>query len=154
GLELQGLLDVVEEDGHLRYPNPVHDSTPTRSPFWLRYSTSISQKRPVPSFVVFSSLTDRSTCLVERTSPGRTGSKNVSELSLITASGRSNRSFMSKCTCSGRACSVRPGAQWWGRNHVESIVGGAMGPPVSSPATLSSQNRGLPFSTEEHAVQT
>ena len=36
-------------------------STPTSSSRWLRYSTSITQKRPVPSLVVFGSLTDRST---------------------------------------------------------------------------------------------
>ena len=87
-------------------------------------------------------------------SPGRTGSWKTMELSVITASGRSKRSFMSKWICRGRACVVRPGAQWWGRNHVESMVGGATGPPVSSAATLSSQNKGLAFSTDEQAVQT
>ena len=71
-------------------------------------------------------------------------------LSLITASGRSKRSFRSKCTWSGSFCSVWPGAQWCGRNHVEIIDGGAIGPPVSSAATSSSQNSGLPFSTDAH----
>ena len=47
---------------------------------------------------------------------------------------------------------MRPGAQWWGRNHVDNIDGGAMGPPVSSSATASSQNSGLPFSTDDTAV--
>ena len=49
---------------------------------------------------------------------------------------------------------MRPGAQWWGRNHTETMVGGAIGPPVTSSATSSSQNRGLPFSTDEHVVHT
>ena len=53
----------------------------------------------------------------------------------------------------GQCAFVRPGAQWWGRNHTESIVGGAIGPPVSSAAASSSQNSGLPFSTEAHDVQ-
>ena len=65
------------------------------------------------------------------------------------ASGRSNASFMSKCTWSGTFGSARPGAQWWGRNHAESIDGGATGPSVSAAATSSSQNSGLPFSADE-----
>ena len=40
-----------------------------------------------------------------------------------------------------------------GRNHTESIVGGAIGPPVISSATSSSQNSGLPFSTDAQLVQ-
>src|SRR5205085_12665877 len=76
-LELEALFDAVVQQVHLRYPNPVHDSTPTSSPLWLRYSTSISQKRPVPSLVVFSSLTERNTWRVDSTSPGRTGPQNV-----------------------------------------------------------------------------
>ena len=60
----------------------------------------------------------------------------------------------SKWTCSGELGLVRPGAQWWGRNHTESIVGGAIGPPVISAAAVSSQNSGLPFSTEAQEVQT
>ena len=75
-------------------------------------------------------------------------------LSVITASGSPKRALRSKCTCSGSACSVRPGAQWWGRNQTETIDGGAMGPPVSAAATSSSQNSGLPFSTDAHDVQT
>ncbi len=59
----------------------------------------------------------------------------------------------SKCTCRGRAGSSRPGAQWWGRNQTESMVGGAMGPSVISSATAGSQKSGLPFSTEEQLVQ-
>ena len=49
---------------------------------------------------------------------------------------------------------VRPGAQWWGRNHTETMVGGAIGPPVTASATSSSQKMGLPFSTDEHVVHT
>ena len=74
-------------------------------------------------------------------------------LSVMTASGSSKRALRSKWTCSGSASSVRPGAQWCGRNHTESIVGGAIGPPVSSSATSSSQNSGLPFSTDAQVVQ-
>ena len=56
---------------------------------WLRYSTSITQKRPVPSFVVFGSLTERRIWRVRKRSPGRTGSWNTIVLSVITASGSS-----------------------------------------------------------------
>ena len=84
----------------------------------------------------------------------RTGVWNSMVLSVITASGRAKRSFRSKCTCSGSASSVRPGAQWWGRNQTDTMDGGAMGPPVSASATSSSQKSGLPFSTDEHDVQT
>ncbi len=108
----------------------------------------------MPSFVVFGSLTERRIWRVCRTSPGRTGSWNTIVLSVITASGRPNVSFRSKWTCSGSASSVRPGAQLCGRNHTESIVGGAIGPPVISAATSSSQNSGLPFSTDAQVVQT
>ena len=48
------------------------------------------------------------------TSPGRTGSWKTIVLSVMTASGSPKRSFRSKCTCSGSACCVRPGAQWCG----------------------------------------
>ena len=88
------------------------------------------------------------------TSPGRTGSWNTIVLSVITASGSPRRSFRSKWTFNGRRCSLRPGAQWWGRNHTEIMVGGAMGPSVTSSATASSQYNGLAFSTEAHIVQT
>ena len=114
----------------------------------------MTQKRPVPSFVVFSSLTERRTWYVRRTSPMRTGVWNSMLLSDMIASGSPKSSLRSKCTWSGSACSVRPGAQWWGRNHTETIVGGAIGPPVSASATSSSQKSGLPFSTEEHDVHT
>ena len=87
------------------------------------------------------------------TSPGRTGSWKMIVLSVITASGSSRRSFRSKWTWSGSATFVRPGAQWCGRNQTESIVGGAIGPSVSSAATSSSQNSGLPFSTDAQVVQ-
>ena len=70
------------------------------------------------------------------------------------ASGRSNRAFRSKWTCSGsRSPALLPGAQWWWRNHTEIMVGGATSPPVSSSATASSQNSGLPFSTDAQLVQ-
>ncbi len=118
------------------------------------YSTSMTQKRPVPSLVVFSSLTERRIWRVRSRSPGRTGSWNTMVLSLMTASGNPRPSLRSKWTCRGRAWAVRPGAQWWGRNHTETMVGGAMGPPVTSSATCSSQNRGLPFSTEAQVVHT
>ena len=131
----------------------MYDSTHTSSSRWLWYTTSITQKRPVPSFVVFSSLTERSTWCVRRRSPTRTGSWNTNVLSVITASGSSKRSFKSKCTCSGTCGSVRPGRQWCGRNHTDTIVGGAIGPPVISAATSSSQNSGLPFSTDAQDVQ-
>ena len=49
---------------------------------------------------------------------------------------------------------MRSGAQWWGRNHTDTMVGGAIGPPVTSSATSSSQKSGLPFSTDEQVVQT
>ena len=113
----------------------------------------MTQKRPVPSLVVFGSLSDRSTCDVLTTSPGRTGAWNTTSLSLMIASGRPRRSLRSKWTWSGSFCAVWPGCQWWGRNHSDSVDGGAMGPPVISAATLSSQNSGLPFSTEAHDVQ-
>ncbi len=48
---------------------------------------------------------------------------------------------------------VWPGCQWCGRNHSDSVDGGAIGPPVISSATLSSQYSGLPFSTEAQEVQ-
>src|SRR5262249_24217654 len=70
-----------------RYPNPVYDSTPTSSSRWFRYSTSMIQKRPAPSFVVLGSLTERRICRVCSTSPGRTGSWKTIVLSVITASG-------------------------------------------------------------------
>ncbi len=66
----------------------------------------------------------------------RTGAWNSMVLSVITASGRPKRSLRSKCTCSGSACSVRPGAQWWGRNQTETMDGGAIGPPVSAVGDL------------------
>ena len=113
----------------------------------------MTQKRPVPSLVVLGSLSERSTWAVLMTSPGRTGSWNATSLSLMIASGRPRRSFRSKCTCSGSLCAVWPGCQWWGRNHSDKVEGGAMGPPVISAATSSSQNSGLPFSTEAHEVQ-
>ena len=37
--------------------------------------------------------------------------------------------------------------------QADSMVGGAMKPSVTSSATFSSQNSGLPFSTDEHDVQ-
>ena len=103
------------------------------------YSTSITQKRPVPSLVVFSSDTERRIWRVVMRSPGRTGSPKVMTLSLITASGRPSVSFRSKWTFRGTWGSDTPGAQWWGRNQTESIDGGAIGPPASSSATASSQ---------------
>ena len=87
-------------------------------------------------------------------SPGRTGSWKTMVLSLMTASGRPRPSLRSKWTCRGSPWVVRPGAQWWGRNHTETMVGGAIGPPVTASATCSSQKSGLPFSTDEHVVQT
>jgi hypothetical protein len=72
-------------------------------------------------------------------------------LSLMIASGRSRRSLRSKCTCRASP-SPRPGDQWWGRNHADSKVGTAMGPPVMASATASSQNSGLPFSTDAALV--
>lgn len=102
--------------------------------------------------MVLGPLTDRRIWRVCSRSPGRTGSWNTIVLSVITASGRSNAALRSKCTCSGRATSVRPGAQWWGRNQTEIMVGGAMGPSVTSAATSGSQKSGLPFSTDEHDV--
>ena len=60
-------------------------------------------------------------------------------LSVITASGRPKSALRSKWTCSGSASSLRPGAQWCGRNQTETMDGGATGPPVSSSATSSSQ---------------
>ena len=63
----------------------------------------MTQKRPVPSFVVFGSLTDRRIWRVCSTSPGRTGSWNTIVLSVITASGSPNVSFRSKWTWSGSA---------------------------------------------------
>ena len=49
----------------------------------------------------------------------------------------------SKCTWSGSATSVRSGAQLWGRNHTDSIVGGAgakpfieVGKPIKTGDTL------------------
>jgi hypothetical protein len=44
------------------------------SPRWLRYSTSITQKRPVPTRVRLSALTDFSTWTAVTVSPGRMGS--------------------------------------------------------------------------------
>ena len=101
----------------------------------------------------FGSETERSTCQVRSRSPGRTGSRNTMVLSVITASGRPSFSFRSKCTWSGCATSLRPGAQKWGRNQTEIMVGGAIQPPVISLAAFSSQNSGLPFSTEAQVVK-
>ena len=72
----------------------------------------------------------------------------------MTASGRPRPSFRSKWICSGRPGVERSGAQWCGRNQTDTMVGGAIGPPVTSSATSGSQKSGLPFSTEEHVVQT
>ena len=113
----------------------------------------MTQNRPVPSFVVFGSLSDRRTCDVLITSPGRTGVWKATSLSLITASGRPRTSLRSKCTCSGSRGTDWPGCQWCGRNHSERVDGGATGPPVRSSATASSQNSGFPFSTEAQDVQ-
>ena len=74
-------------------------------------------------------------------------------LSVITASGSPSFSFRSKCTWSGCACSLRPGAQKCGRNQAEIIEGGAIQPPVTSLAVFSSQNSGLPFCTDEQLVK-
>src|ERR1700694_3586259 len=113
----------------------------------------MTQKRPVPSFVVFSLLTDRKRWHDVITSPTRTGSWNTIVFSEMMASGRSRRSFMSKCTCNGKPGVERHGAQLCGRNHTDSMVGGAIGPAVIDAATSSSQNSGLPFSTDEHVDQ-
>ena len=108
----------------------------------------------MPSLVVFGSLSERRTWAVLITSPGRTGSWKTTSLSLMIASGRPSRSLRSKCTCRGSFWAVCPGCQWWGRNQSESVDGGAIGPPVRSAATASSQYSGLPFSTEAHDVHT
>src|SRR5205085_12192384 len=148
---------VPAYEGHAsprRYPNPVYDSTPTNSSSWLRYSTSITQNRPVPSFVVFGSLTERRIWRVRNRSPGRTGSWNTIVLSVITASGSAKIRFRSKCDCKGTPGSVRPGDHWCGRNHTEIMVGGAIGPPVTSSATTSSLKTGLPSPTDAQARHT
>ena len=84
----------------------------------------------------------------------RTGSWKVLVFEEMMASGRSRFSLRSKWAWSGTAGSDRPGDQWWGRNQTESMVGGAIGPPVRSVAMSSSQNSGFPFWTEAHVVQT
>ena len=126
---------------------------PHSSPRWLRYSTSITQKRPVPNRRVCSSLTETSRCALVIMSPGRIGSWKVVTFSVMTASGSSKRAFMSKWICSGSFSTVRPGAQWCGRNHADNSDGGATGPSVISSATASSQKMGLPFSTDAALVQ-
>ena len=73
--------------------------------------------------------------------------------SVMIASGRPKRAFMSKWICSGSFSTARPGAQWCGRNHADSSDSGATGPSVISSATASSQNSGLPFSTDAALVQ-
>ena len=130
---------VVEQEARrhactVMWPRPGGSRTrcrtrppPARRPGWCRRRRS-PRTGPCPSFVVFSSLTERSTWWVRSTSPMRTGAWNSMVLSVMTASGRPKRSFRSKCTCSGSACSVRPGAQWCGRNQTETMVGGATGP--------------------------
>jgi hypothetical protein len=127
---------------------------PTHSARWFWYSTSITQKRPVPSLVRFGSEIERSTCQVFSRSPGRTGSPNTMVLSVITASGSSSTCFRSKWTCSGCADPLRPGAQWCGRNQTDSMLGGAIQPSVRAFAIFSSQNSGLPFCTEAQLVKT
>ena len=89
------------------------------------------------------------------TSPGRTGSWKVTiVLSIITASGRPNRSLRSKCTWQRhRPGCVCPGPSCGAGTRAESIVGGRIGPSVSAAATPSSQKSGLPFSTEAHEAR-
>ena len=65
----------------------------------------------VPSFVFFSSDTDRRIWRVASTSPGRTGSWKTMVLSDITASGRPSFSFRSKWIWRGRWGASRSGAQ-------------------------------------------
>ena len=86
-------------------------------------------------------------------SPGRTGSWKVVTFSVMIASGSSKRAFRSKWICSGSFSTVRPGAQWCGRNHADRSESGAIGPPVISSATSSSQKSGLAFSTDAALVQ-
>ena len=74
-------------------------------------------------------------------------------LSVITASGRSSACFRSKWTCRGWEAPLRSGAQWWGRNQADSMLGGAIQPSVISLATFSSQKSGFPFSTEAQLVK-
>ena len=56
-------------------------------------------------------------------------------------------------TCNGTCGSVLPGLQLCGRNHTDTIDGGAIGPPVIAFAVASSQKSGLPFSTDAQVVQ-
>ena len=93
--------------------------------------------------MTFSSLTDRRVWAWVMTSPGRTGSPKRIAAWVTTASGRSSMAFSSKCSRSGTGSSVAPGAQLCGRDHSESVVGGRIGPRVSSAATASSQNSGF-----------
>ncbi len=86
-------------------------------------------------------------------SPGRTGSWKIVVFSVMIASGSSKRALRSKWICSGSFSTVRPGAQWCGRNHADNSMSGATGPSVISSATASSQNNGLPFSTDATLVQ-
>jgi len=71
----------------------------------------MTQKRPVPSLVVFSSETERRTWRVARTVAGPDGLVETMVLSLITASGRPSFSFRSKWIWSGRRGASPPGAQ-------------------------------------------
>ena len=62
-------------------------------------------------------------------------------------------SFRSKWTCSGSARSVAPGRPVMRPEPHREHRRRGDGPPVSSAATSSSQNSGLPFSTDAHVVQ-
>ena len=110
----------------------------------------MTQNRPVPSLVVFGSLTERRTAGRERVA----GAHRLVEHDRVVAHHRFRQAEallqVEVHLQRQRRLASRPGAQWCGRNHTDSIVGGAIGPPVSSAATSSSQNSGLPFSTDAH----
>ena len=61
-------------------------SVPTQSPSWLRHTQSITQKRPLPSLVVFTSESERRVSTLLTRSPGRIGAPNTTSLSVATAS--------------------------------------------------------------------
>ena len=113
--------------------SPCSVSVPTHSPRWFTYSTSISQKRPRAELGLLGRA-DGAQHL-----PGAqavAGPHRLAEHDRVVGHHRlgQRRASPSGRSAPGAAArrSVRPGAQWCGRNQTEIIVGGAIEPPVIS----------------------
>ena len=93
----------------------------TSSPCWLRYSTSITQNRPVPSRRSSSSLTDTR---MLRARDAVAGADRLVERGDVLGHdrlGQLEARLQVEVDLQRQLLdSARPGAQWWGRNHAES----------------------------------